>query len=71
MTLREKLLSVILLTMTICWGSALVILSKRLHKAEVCNKVFVLYFKHNFGMNLNLDKIYEDGVKWVDDPQYQ
>lgn len=47
------------------------VLERQLHKAQVCNKVFVLYLKHNYGMHINLDRIYEDGVKWVDEPEYQ
>lgn len=46
-------------------------LEGELYKAQVCNKVFVTYFKCNLGIHINLDKLYEDGVKWVDDPQYQ
>lgn len=43
----------------------------RVHRAEICNKAFVLWFHHNLGMNINLDKLYEDAVKWVNDPKYQ
>ena len=43
----------------------------QLRKATVCNKVFVAWFKHNLGINVNLDKLYEDGKKWVDDSRYQ
>lgn len=41
------------------------------HKAEVCNKVFTTYFKCNLGIHIDLDRLYEDGKKWVNDPQYQ
>lgn len=51
--------------------SANLYLLVRVKKAETCNKAFVLWFKHNLGIHINLDKLYEDAVKWVNDPQYQ
>jgi hypothetical protein len=42
-----------------------------LHKAEICNKAFVLWFHHNQGVDIDLNYFYQDAVKWVNDPQYQ
>lgn len=39
------------------------------NKARVCNKVFVKYFSL-YDINVDLDKLYEDGKTWVDDPKY-
>ena len=44
-------------------------LSYELNKARVCNKVFVKYLSL-YGINVDLNKMYEDGKTWVDDPRY-
>lgn len=72
--LSKFVLVIILVTMFLTIAGLLftiVQLQHELFKAQVCNKVFVKYLHYNYGMNINLDRIYEDGVKWVDDPQYQ
>lgn len=66
----------LLLTVVLLWSS----LGKSYHlgyykelyeRARVCNKGFQLYLYYNHGIKINLDRYYEDAVKWVDDPQYQ
>jgi hypothetical protein len=52
-------------------GAIIIIQKHELHKARVINEVFRIYFKYNMGMILDMNKIYEDGVKWVDMPEYQ
>lgn len=42
----------------------------RTYKAEVCNVVFVRYLRDVRGINVNMDRIYEDGRKWISDPRY-
>ncbi len=45
-------------------------ISMRVRKAEVCNVVFKRYLESNYGLKINLDHLYRDGVKWVSDPRY-
>lgn len=74
MTRNEKTLMFVaymLLFTTAIAGYGTIYFSAQLHKAEICNKAFVLWFKHNQGVNINLDLLYKDAVKWVNDPQYQ
>lgn len=46
---------------------ALFILGLRyeLFKAQVCNKVFQVYLEQRYGVKVDLDLIYKDGLKWL------
>jgi hypothetical protein len=39
-------------------------------KDHVIISVLLTYLRDNHGHNLNPDKLYEDGLKWIDDPKY-
>jgi len=39
-------------------------------KDQIIIRVFLTYHRDVLGHNLNPDLIYEDGKKWVNDPQY-
>jgi len=36
-----------------------------LYKAQVCNRVFQVYLQTNYGIDIDLDKLYQDGIKWI------
>lgn len=61
----------ILLCLLVVQAITLIWLRQRVIKAELCNKAFVLYFRHNLGINVNLDRLAEDAKRWVNDPRYQ
>lgn len=42
----------------------------RLIKAETCNVVMVRYLREVRGININLDLLYRDGKKWIQNPRY-
>lgn len=60
-----------LLFTTALAGYGMIYFYARAVKAETCNKAFVLWFHHNLGINVNLDYLYQDAKKWVNDPLYQ
>lgn len=60
----------ILLKLVVTQTLLLLALGYRIRKAETCNVVFVRYLREARGINVSLDRIYEDGKKWVSDPRY-
>ena len=68
---RAQLNVTCLVFMVVLWILASFLYNREMNKARVCNKGFQLYLYYNQGVKINLDKFYEDAVKWVDDPQYQ
>jgi hypothetical protein len=51
-------------------GVGLLYTMSELKKANTCNKAMRLWFYYHKGININMDKLYEDAKKWVNDPQY-
>lgn len=45
-------------------------LAARTEKAETCNVVFKRYLANVHGINVDLNLIYQDGKKWVNEDRY-
>ena len=54
----------------VVFGIGLLVMGYQLKKANTCNRAFRLWFYYHKGVNINMDKFYEDAKKWVYDPQY-
>lgn len=60
----------ILLGLVVTQTAFLLALAARVEKAETCNVVMKRYLEWNYGIKVNLDRLYEDGKKWVRNPRY-